>query len=194
MRVPSPGEAVPKRGNALSRALGRAILAAFGWRIEGVIPDVPKVVVILAPHTSNWDFLFGLAAILALGIDVRWLGKQSIFRPPFRRLLRFLGGIPVDRRDAADVVVTAVGLFRESDRLFLGLAPEGTRSKVEKWKSGFYRIAEAAGIAIFPAALDYRVKAVVLQPLFAPTGDYPLDLAAIQGRYTKEMARHPEMY
>ena len=194
MKLPALGEAVPRRGSLLSRALGRSVLSLLRWRIEGVMPDIPKCVTIVAPHTSNWDFPVGLAAILALGIDVRWLGKNTIFRPPFRGLLQWLGGIPVDRQAPADVVERAVTAFRERDRLFLALAPEGTRKKVERWKSGFYRIAQGAGVPILLASLDYRTRVAELGPLFVPTGDYAADLEAMQSRFTGDMARHPALY
>jgi 1-acyl-sn-glycerol-3-phosphate acyltransferase len=148
----------------------------------------------VAPHTSNWDFVVGLAAMLALGLDVRWLGKNTIFRPPFRALLQWLGGIPVDRRAADDVVEHAVAAFRDRERLFLGLAPEGTRKKVRRWKSGFYRIAQGAGVPILLAALNYRTRAVELGPLFVPTGDYEADLEVMRSRFSKAMARHPALY
>lgn len=194
MRLPPVGAAVPRRGNRLSRGLGRVVLLSLGWRVEGEVPDRPKLVAILAPHTSNWDFVVGLSAILALGLDVRWLGKHTLFRPPFRRLLRWLGGTAVDREDAADVVQRAIAAFHGSDRLFLGLSPEGTRRKVEKWKSGFHRIAWGAGVPILLCSLDYRTRVVQIGPLFAPTGDFEADVEAIGPRFSAAMARYPEMF
>lgn len=194
MRVPELGAAIPRRGNALTMALGRACLSSLGWRIEGSLPDVPKCVVILAPHTSNWDFVLALSTILALGIRVEWLGKDSIFRAPFRPLLGWLGGIPVDRHAAAEVVESTVAQVRARERIFLGLSPEGTRRKVERWKSGFYRIAHGAGIPILPVSLDYRIKVVDLASVFVPTGDYEADLTAIQSRFDKAMALYPDSY
>ena len=194
MTGPSIGESVPRRGNAFSAGLGRLVLALLGWRIEGEIPSVPRLLAIVAPHTSNWDFVVGLAAVLALRLDARWLGKHTIFRPPFRALLSFLGGIPVDRAAATDVVDQAVAAFRASDRLLLALAPEGTRKKVEKWKSGFHRIARAADVPILLASFDYRTRVIELGPVFTPTHDFEADLAAIRPRFTGAMARHPEMF
>lgn len=194
MRVPALGPQVPRRGCALTRAIGRVVLALLGWRVEGVVPDIRRCVAIVAPHTSNWDFVVGLATILALGIHVRWLGKDTIFRGPFAPLLRWLGGIPVDRKNPDGVVDGAVAVLGEHDRVFLALSPEGTRRKVDRWKSGFYRIASRAGVPVFPVSLDYRPKVVGLGAPFSPTGDYEADLVAIQSRYSRAMARNPKFY
>ena len=194
MKGPSIGASVPRRGNAFMAGFGRLVLALLGWKIEGSIPDVPRLVAIVAPHTSNWDFVVGLAAVLALRLDARWLGKHTIFRPPFRGLLAWLGGIPIDRAAATDVVDQAGAAFRASDRLLLALAPEGTRRKVAKWKSGFHRIARVAGVPILLASFDYRTRVIELGPVFTPTDDFEADLAAILPRFTSAMARHPDMF
>jgi 1-acyl-sn-glycerol-3-phosphate acyltransferase len=191
MAIPAPGPGLPRRGNAFSRALGRLILGAFGWRITGALPDVPRCVLIAAPHTSNWDFVFGIAAMLALGVDVRWLGKHTIFRPPFRSLLRFLGGTPINRDLPVDVVEQAIASFAQAGRLFLAIAPEGTRGRVEQWKSGFHRIARGAGVPIFWVALDHGAKAIALGGLFQPTPDFEADAAALKARFSSSMARNP---
>ena len=184
----------PKRGNRLTAALGQGVLGLLGWRIEGTLPDLPHCVVIVAPHTSNWDFVLGLAAILALRVRLDWLGKAAISRFPFRGLLQWLGGIPVDRTNPEGVVEDALRHLRGRERLFLGLSPEGTRKRVGRWKSGFYRIAHAAGVPIFLASLDYRCRAVGLGPLVHPTGYYDSDLRGIQAHYVSAMARIPEHY
>lgn len=194
MRVPEAGEAVPRRRGRLLAALGRLSLSALGWRIEGELPNVPKCVIIIAPHTSNWDFVLAMATILALGVRVDWLGKDRIFRGPFVPLLRWLGGIPIDRGAPEGVVDRTVELFRARDRLFLGLSPEGTRKRVERWKSGFYRIAHGAGVPIFPVSLDHSVRVVGLRPLFAPTGDLDADVDLLRSHFTRAMARRPESY
>jgi 1-acyl-sn-glycerol-3-phosphate acyltransferase len=176
------------------RALGRGALRALGWRVEGFIPDVPRCVIIVAPHTSNWDFVVGFATMLALDLKLTWLGKHQIFRGPFGALWRRFGGVPV-HRDAPDgVVEQAAAVLAPSRSAFLAIAPEGTRRKVERWKSGFWRIARAAGAPILPVAFDYRTRAVVLGALFAPTADYDADLAALQRGFSAEMARNPGNY
>jgi len=194
MRLPALGEKVPRRGNGASRLLGRLILRWRGWRVEGEVPDVPRCVAIVAPHTSNWDFVVGIGALLALGLRGRWLGKHSLFRPPLGRLFLWAGGIPVYRANAEGVVEQAVASLRELDPFVLALAPEGTRTRVERWKTGFYRIAHGAGVPIWPVALDYRSRVVRLHPLFAPTGDFEADEARLQLFFTAAMARHPEGY
>ena len=192
--IPALGPAVPSRGGGALRLLGRAILGVLGWHFEGVIPDVPRCVLILAPHTSNWDFVIGLAALLALDLRVTWLGKHQIFRPPFGRLCRALGGVPVDRAAPGGVVEQAAAVLAPPRSAFLAVAPEGTRRKVERWKSGFWRIARAAGVPILPVAFDYRTRAVALGELYMPTADYAADLAELQRRFTADMARNPGNY
>lgn len=194
MHLPRVPPSAPRFGNRLTRALGRAVLRAAGWRIEGQIPDLPRCVVILAPHTSNLDLPLGLAAMFAVGVRVNWLGKHTIFRGPFGWFLRGLGGIPLDRGHAAGVVAQAAGAMRAAPRMFLGLAPEGTRARVPAWKTGFHRIACAARVPIVPAALDYSRRVVWIWPPFTPTGDAASDVAAIQRRYQASMGRHPDRY
>jgi 1-acyl-sn-glycerol-3-phosphate acyltransferase len=151
-------------------------------------------VLIVAPHTSNWDFLHGLGAKGVLRLGARFLGKHTLFRGPAGSFLRWLGGIPVDRRAAHGIVGESVAAFAGAEQLCLVLTPEGTRSYVRTWKSGFYRIAVGAGVPILLVKFDYRSKSVVLGPLFQPTGDYERDLPLIQREFRREMARRPELY
>ncbi len=192
--TPPLGPAVPSRGNWLSRGVGRAFLAAIGWRFIGEVPNLPRVVLVVAPHTSNWDFPVGIAAMLALGLDARWIGKDTLFRPPLGPLLRFLGGIPVDRSAPEGVVADAARRLRTEDRLFLTLSPEGTRRKVERWKTGFHRMARQAGVPVWPVAFDYSRKAVVLFPVFTPTDDVEADVRALRSLFTPAMARYPGQF
>jgi 1-acyl-sn-glycerol-3-phosphate acyltransferase len=192
--IPELGAQVPQRAGTLLRALGRAVLALLGWRVVGRFPDVPKCVIVVAPHTSNWDFVIGIATVFALGLRVRYLGKHTLFRFPFGALLRATGGIPVDRSAAEGVVGRAVEKVKSEERIFLAIAPEGTRKRVEQWKSGYHRIATGAGVGILPVALDYSRKAVVLMELFQPTGAHDEDEAALRALFRAEMARHPEAY
>jgi 1-acyl-sn-glycerol-3-phosphate acyltransferase len=185
---------VPSRGNLLSRGLGRAALALLGWRLHGDVPDVSKVVLVVAPHTSNWDFVVGIAAMLALGLDARWIGKDTLFRPPFGAVLRWLGGTPVDRHAPEGVVEDAVRKLRSADRLFLTLSPEGTRRRVERWKTGFHRMARQADVPVWPVALDYSHKAVVLLPLVTLSDDLESDVRRLRSLYAPAMARHPDQF
>jgi 1-acyl-sn-glycerol-3-phosphate acyltransferase len=185
----------PLRGHAFTRAVGRLALRSIGFHFEGEFPaDLARYVIIVAPHTSNWDFVVGLVAKFALGLHLRFLGKHTLFRGPLGAFLRWLGGIPVDRDAAVGVVESAVQAFRTGEPLALAIAPEGTRRKTAAWKSGFYRIAHAASVPILPVALDYGRRAIVFQPLFRPTGDYEQDLAVLQGGFSREMAYRPENY
>lgn len=194
MSLPIPGPSVPRWGNAITRGIGRAALRVFGWRFEGSIPDEPKLVAIAAPHTCTADVFVGIAVILALGIRVRWLGKHTIFRPPLGGVLRWLGGIPVNRTAPSGVVGEVVRLVRREPQVFLALAPEGTRAPVREWKSGFYRIASAAAVPILPVALDYSRNRIVIGGLLTPSGDYDADLERLKSHFHAGMARHRERY
>jgi 1-acyl-sn-glycerol-3-phosphate acyltransferase len=152
----------------------------MGWRIEGAIPDVPKLVIIAAPHTTNWDFVVGIAAKLALGLQVLWFGKHTLFRFPLGPVMRMLGGMPVNRSASHDVVSAIVEEFGRRDRLIIGIAPEGTRKKVERWRTGFYHIAHATHTPILPVALNWGARAIQIQPPFATTGDVETDLRLLQ--------------
>ncbi|MBW2257505.1 MAG: lysophospholipid acyltransferase family protein [Deltaproteobacteria bacterium] len=191
MRVPKLGAAIPRRGNRLSAALGRWALQLAGWRFEGNFPDVPKCVIIVAPHTSNWDFPVGLAVMFAVGMRASWVGKHTLFRPASSSLMRWLGGIPADRTAPHGLVGGLVEEFRHRDGLFLVIAPEGTRKKVTEWKSGFHRIALGAGVPIAPVAFDYGTKTIHLLPSFAATTDYEADLAALQAKFVPFKAKRP---
>jgi 1-acyl-sn-glycerol-3-phosphate acyltransferase len=192
--LPVPGPSVPRRGGTVLRALGGAVLRLLGWRVEGGIPDVPRCVVIVAPHTSNWDFVVGLAALLALDLRIRWLGKHTIFRGPFGALWRALGGVPVDRTAPHGTVDATARLFSSPGPAWVALAPEGTRHKVERWKSGFWRIARAGGAPILPVALDHGRRRLRFAPLFTPTADQEADVLALRRNFSADMARRPDRY
>jgi 1-acyl-sn-glycerol-3-phosphate acyltransferase len=179
---------------ALHVRFARALLRLAGWRILGVVPPLPKFVVVVAPHSSNWDFFVGIAARFALDIDAHWLGKHTLFRWPLGALLRSLGGRPV-RRDAPEGVVAAVAaMVRAEPRFILGLAPEGTRRRVAQWRTGFWHIARAAGVPIVPVAFDWSRREIVIGEPVCLTDDLAADVAALQARYRREMARYPENF
>jgi 1-acyl-sn-glycerol-3-phosphate acyltransferase len=190
--LPNVGPAIPRSGGRVSRALGRLVLGALGWRIEGEIPNVPKLVIIVAPHTSNWDFVIGVAAKLALGLRVLFLGKNTLFRFPLGIFMRALGGIPVDRDSSHDVVNYVVTQFARRERLVLGLAPEGTRKSVKRWRTGFYHIAHGAGVPILPVALDWGSHVVRIGASFITTGDADTDVRALQSRFAGVNGRRPK--
>jgi 1-acyl-sn-glycerol-3-phosphate acyltransferase len=193
-RPPLVGPRVPRTHGPLAAALGRFMMRIRGWTFEGSVPDLPKMVLIVAPHTSNWDFLTGLWAKLALRLKVSFLGKHTLFWWPLGAFLRSIGGIPIDRARARGVAEDAVRALQERERMVLVIAPEGTRSKTERWKSGFYRIAVAAGVPILLVAFDYGRKVIRLGPLFHPTRDYERDLGEIRSHYHPGMALRSEGY
>ncbi|MCR6685965.1 lysophospholipid acyltransferase family protein [Pseudoxanthomonas sp.] len=166
-----------------SRWLGRSVLRLGGWRVAGELPDIPRLVLIAAPHSSNWDGIWGMAAKMALGFDVRVLGKASLFWWPLSLVLHRLGVIPVDRGRAQGVVAQAVELVRRSPRMWFALAPEGTRKPVEHWKPGFWKIADGAGVPILMAYFHYPEKTIGIGPLFHTSGDLRTDMAAIRTWY-----------
>jgi len=191
---PATPPAVPCRHAPPLRAFGRGLLWLLRWRVEGALPDVARCVVIVAPHTSNWDFVIGMGALLGLDLRITWLGKHTLFRGPFGRLWRALGGVPVDRNATDGTVEATARLFASGTPVWVGLAPEGTRRKVERWKSGFWRIARAAGVPILQVALDYGRRSLRLLPLYEATADPAADLEALQRHFTPDMARRRHQY
>jgi len=182
-RFPDLPPSLPRRGNALTKALARGLLTLFGWRVDGELPDRAKMIAIVAPHTSNWDFIVGILVVFALGLRVRFLGKHTLFNPPLGGLMRWLGGTPVVRDTPQGAVADAAEVIRREERVLLGIAPQGTRTRGKPWRSGFYNIALAARVPLLPAAFDYGRKALRLFPLFEPSGDYEADLAQLQSLY-----------
>lgn len=179
----SVGADVPRRGTAVTRGLALVILGLLGWSIKGSIPNLPKFVVIGAPHTSNWDWLLVMAVAYALGVRISWMMKHTLFKGPLAWFWSSLGGIPVDRRATHGVVGESVNKFEQAKQFVLCITPEGTRSKVKGWKTGFYHIALGAGVPIVPAIFDYGRKQVRFAAAFTPTGNLDTDLACLQSVY-----------
>jgi 1-acyl-sn-glycerol-3-phosphate acyltransferase len=172
---------MPTRGWGWGKVMGRTMLSRAGWGFEGEIPSISKGVIIVAPHTSNWDFVVGAAGMLALDLDIRFLGKHTLFQGPLAPLMRGLGGIPVDRSQVGGgVVEDMAALFEQEEQLLLALAPEGTRSSVERWKTGFHRIALAASVPVVAVALDYVNKKIRFGPCMKVTDDLEHDLEVFQ--------------
>lgn len=165
-------------------------LRCCGWGIAGELPDQPKLVVIAAPHSSWWDGFWGLLLKVALGVDLAFMGKKELFHGPLGWLLRRLGGIPIERSATHGVVEQMVARFHTVPRLWLGLAPEGTRRTVTKWRSGFWHIAHEARVPILPLYFDYPSKRIGFGPLFHTTGDVDADLAALRAFYRPYRGRH----
>lgn len=178
----------------MKERIGKGFLAASGWTIGGALPSAKKYVLIAAPHTSNWDFPMSIAAAFALQVNIHWLGKQQLFDGPLGPLYRALGGIPVDRSKANNMVDRMAELFAASDELVLMVPAEGTRSKRDYWKSGFYHIARRANVPIALGFLDFDRKQAGVGPLVYPTGDYRQDMDVIRAFYTARMAMRPEQF
>lgn len=174
---------VPRRGNRFSRWLGRVLLRLLGWRFVGEFPNLPKMVLIVAPHSSNWDFFVGLGVMFSLGFEARFIGKQELFRGPSGIVMRWLGGIPVDRRNSHGVVAQLKDTLRQAERIILAITPEGTRKPVPEWKTGFYHIAHAAGLPIAPVYFDNASRTVGFFPAMMPTGDADREIAALRALY-----------
>ena len=194
-RVPVLGAEIPRRGSRILPPLGGALLALLGWRVEGAMPDLRKFVVAIAPHTSNWDFVIGLAAMLALDLRIAFLGKHTLFRWPFGALFRWMGGIPVDRSSPHGVVGDSVAAFSRMERRILAIAPEGTRHGASHFRSGFLQIARGAGVPVVLASLDYAARCVRLGPWFEPGADVEADrrrteafFAPVRGKNLRQSA------
>lgn len=174
---------MPRRGNAFSRVVSRALFRLWGWRIEGELPQRPKVVAIVAPHTSNWDFIVGILAVFAIGIRVRFLAKHTLFEGLLGRFMRWCGGMPVNREAPQGLVPQVAKAIEGAERVFLAITPAGTRSSTKPWKSGFYHIAVAARVPILPVVFDGPGKSIRLLPPFEPTGSYEADLPKLLAHY-----------
>lgn len=186
------GPNVPQSPNQGLRRLGLWILTRAGWRFEGAMPNVPKFVVIVAPHTSNWDFPVGLAAKWALGLDAHWWGKDTLFMPPFGWFFRANGGIPVDRKNSSKVVDATIDGFRSNAKFALALAPEGTRKKVTQWRTGFWHVAKGANVPICCVAFDWPRRLIRLGPTTMPDEDDPsTGIARIRSYFAEVQGYNP---
>ena len=182
--------------NTLLRAFSVNFLRITGWTVEGSLPfGASKSVLIAAPHTSNWDLPYTLMVAFALRLNIYWMGKAQIFRPPFRGLMMWLGGIPVQRETANNLVAASAAAITKADGpLQLIVPPEGTRSKVRQWKTGFYYIAVSAQVPIVLAYMDYDKKISGLGAIFQPSGDIDADMAAIKAFYAPFKGRNASQF
>jgi len=174
------------------RVLAKAVLRLFGWKAVPGLPEFKKYVLIGAPHTSNWDFVVAMLGALAIGLRLRWLAKHTLFKNPLGPVFKFFGGIPVDRTISSSLIEKMTELFNKSERLVLGLTPEGTRSKTNYWKTGFYYIALGAKVPIAFAFLDYGNKNIGIGDYFIPSGNIHEDLKIIREFYKDKIGRHFE--
>ena len=174
------------------QALAKLILKVGGWEIAGELPAAKRAVVIAAPHTSNWDGFWALVYKVAVQLDIHFFAKQSLFWFPLNVLLRALGGIPLDRKRAGSAVEQAIEMFRKNDSYYFGLAPEGTRSRADHWKSGFYRIARGADVPVVLGLLDYGKRRIGIGPTLELSGDWEKDLAFCREFYKDIQGRWPD--
>ena len=189
-RIPILPANAPRTGNALSKWIGRTVLRLGGWTIAGDWPDVPRLVAIAAPHSSAWDVIWGLAAKVAMGVDVVFMGKQEAFWGPVGWLLRRFGGLPVNRSAPGGIVEQVVERMRRSERMWFVIAPEGTRRAVEKWKPGFWRIAKRAGVPVFCIWFHYPDRTLGLGPIVELTDDVHADLVRIRAQFVPYQGRN----
>jgi 1-acyl-sn-glycerol-3-phosphate acyltransferase len=175
------------------QAIAKLILKIGGWEMAGEFPAEKRAVVIAAPHTSNWDGFWALVYKVAMQLDIHFFAKRSLFWFPLNVLLRGLGGIPLDRKRAASAVDQAIDMFRSCESFYFGLAPEGTRSRADHWKSGFYRIAEGADVPVILGFLDYGRRRIGIGPALRLSGDVHKDLDFCREFYKDIRGRHPEL-
>ena len=171
---------MPRRGTRMLRAFGRFMLRLQGWKLVGELPDERKLVLILAPHTSNWDFTIAASVWLALDLKLSYMMKKEAFIWPFKGFFIDIGGIPVDRSKPQSIIREAVTWFREHDDVWMGITPEGTRKKVNNWKTGFLRIAYEADVPILLVGLDAASRCVRLDKVIRATGDHAAQAAEIR--------------
>ena len=182
--------------NTVLRAGSILFLKVSGWTIEGTLPPTAaKSVFIAAPHTSNWDLPYTLMVAFALRLNIYWMGKESIFRPPFRGVMMWLGGIPVNRETSTNLVAASIATLKAAaPPLQLVVPPEATRSKTRSWKTGFYYIAVGAGVPLVMAYMDYANKRSGLGPIFVPSGDIERDMEEIKAFYAPFKGKNAQQF
>lgn len=174
--------------------LAEFIFKKLGWSLEVSIPDYPKCVICVAPHTSNWDFFYAQLVCKSLKWKASFLMKKTWFFFPLNYLFKAMGGIPVSRKCNTDLTETIIDLYNNSERLILAITPEGTRKRVQKWRSGIIYIAKGADIPIIMAAIDYKKKHITLTDTYTPTGDVEKDMQYIKHYYKGVHAKYPDKF
>lgn len=174
------GPNTPRMGNALTRWIGDIILKSMGWSLHGELPNLKKAIIIGGPHTSNWDLCLAMGSMLSIGLKFSWMMKKEAFFWPLGLLWKAMGGIPIDRKAKVDVVGQVEKFFAANDKVWLGITPDGTRAKVERYKTGYLRIAKGVGVPLFIVGIDSVNKRVILDKVWEPTGDIETENAAIK--------------
>ena len=184
------------RPGPVSRLVKAALLWLYrrqGWRAEGEVPEPRRFIIIAAPHTSNWDFLYYLGLTQELGLDTRFMAKTSLFRWPLGGFMRAMGGVAVDRSSSHNYVQAMVDEFNRRKEFILTIAPEGTRGKTRRWKTGFYQIALAAKVPLVVGLMDYGRKMGGLGPVIWPSGDFRADMEKVLAIYKSCVPKHPQL-
>ncbi len=181
-----------RRCNLFAYLLGVVVMKLFRWKVEGRVPDSKKMIIIAAPHTTNWDFIFLLGAAYCFRLSINWLGKNTMFPPVVGAFFKFLGGVPVDRSKNTNLVQTLAETIKQADNFTLIIPPAGTRRRTDYWKSGFYQIALATQIPIVCGYLDYAKKIACLGMSFVPTGNVKSDMDRIRDFYRPITGKYPE--
>lgn len=176
----------------IMRAISRLILRMFGWKLDEGLPSHQRYVLIGYPHTSNWDFVLGMLARWAMDMPLNWVAKESMFWGPLRPVFIAMGGVPLNREKTTGFIAKNIELFNQRENFVLGIMPEGTRSKTDHWKSGFYYIADGANVNIVLAYLDYKNKILGVGEVIEPSGDIDADFERIKAFYADKSGRFPE--
>lgn len=174
--------------------ISKAILRLFGWSVHLDVPDYPKAVICVAPHTSNWDFILGELAITSVGRHAGFLMKKTWFFWPLGPIFRSIGGVPVDQKKSTSLTEQLIQKFNNSDKLTIAITPEGTRSRTSHWRTGFLRVAHEANVPLCLAAIDFKNKYIELAQTYQPTGDMQADLRAIKDYYKPFQGKYPENF
>tara|TARA_B110000003_G_scaffold50620_1_gene49668 strand:- start:751 stop:1341 length:591 start_codon:yes stop_codon:yes gene_type:complete len=177
----------------LLKLFGKLVMKVTGWKTSGHFPKDERVVLVVGPHTSNWDFMVAMSAVLSWDIKIHWIGKHSIFKKGARRILKSLGGIPVNRANPEDLMAEIHALTVQYKGFIIGVSPEGTRKKVERLKTGFLRIATQTNSKIMLAGIDFSNKTIQLGDFFTPSDDIEKDLESIKNYFSNFSGKRPEL-
>ena len=192
LQKPTVPQCIATREYGILRRFASQSMVRFGWEINGELPQQPKFILAVAPHTSNWDFFVGIAVMFSLNLKVSFLAKGSIFRWPIRSLLTAIGGIGVDRHHSHGVVGQIVEEFKANEKFILGIAPEGTRSKTAEWRTGFLHIAQQAHVPIVPVSLDFQKKEIRFHAAVTITGEINQELIEFKQVFSNVCAKKPQ--
>ena len=176
----------------LLQKIGKFFLTITGWKFKGDIPRSDRIILVAGPHTSNWDFLLALAFIFGLNLNVFWIGKHTLFKNGFSKIMRKLGGIPVDRASPELLMNEVSYIVKKQQGVIIAISPEGTRKKVERLKSGFLRIAKTTNSQILLAGIDFESKLIHLGKLFQPSGNTESDLLNVHNYFRQFKGKRPE--